>query len=77
MSDDTRAAVAARILWLALVLGALPAAAQDTAGVGVVRGAVVEGAGRPAADVAVCLEATAQCDVTGADGRNAPFSNAM
>jgi outer membrane receptor protein involved in Fe transport len=69
MSDNSRAAVAARTLWLVLVLGALPAAAQDTAGVGAVRGAVVDGALRPAADVAVCLEATAQCDVTGADGR--------
>jgi hypothetical protein len=45
------------------------AAAQDTSGVALVRGAVVDASGGAAPDVALCVAATGQCDVTGADGR--------
>jgi len=55
------------LAWL-LLLGALPVAAQDTAGVGTVRG-TVEGEDGPAADVAVCVASTAQCAVSDARGR--------
>jgi outer membrane receptor protein involved in Fe transport len=44
-------------------------AAQDTAGMGAIRGTAADAAGRPAADVAVCVSATRQCDVTASDGR--------
>jgi len=54
---------------LALLLTGAPAAAQDTAGMGAIRGAATDAAGRPAADVAVCVTATNQCDVTGTEGR--------
>jgi len=54
---------------LALLLAGAPAAAQDTAGTGAVRGVAANAAGRPAANVAVCVTATNQCDATGAEGR--------
>jgi hypothetical protein len=52
-----------------LTLAPVVATAQDTAGVALVRGAVVDAGGRPAPDVALCVAATGQCDVTGSDGR--------
>ena len=54
---------------LALSMTAGPVRGQDTVGVGVVRGAVTDAGDRPAADVAVCIAGTAQCSVSGADGR--------
>jgi len=61
-----RLAPAFAALWL--TASALPLHAQDTGGVGAVRGQVT-GSGDAAPDVAVCIIATGQCDVTGADGR--------
>ncbi|MEW6322648.1 MAG: TonB-dependent receptor [Acidobacteriota bacterium] len=52
----------------ALLAVAAAAAAQDTAGVGTIRGAVAAPDGRPAPDVAVCVTATGQCGVSGSDG---------
>jgi outer membrane receptor protein involved in Fe transport len=54
---------------LALLTAAIPARGQDTVGVGAVRGTVTDSSDRPAADVAVCVAGTSQCDVSGADGR--------
>ena len=51
----------------ALALAAA-AAAQDTAGMAVVRGRVVDAATTPRADVAVCVPAVSQCAVTDASG---------
>src|SRR5688572_1832852 len=51
------------------MLGTDAAIAQDTSGVAVVRGAVAGAGGRAARDVAICIAATGQCDVTDADGR--------
>jgi hypothetical protein len=45
------------------------AVAQDTSGVALVRGAVVDAGGEAARDVAVCVAGAGQCDVTGQDGR--------
>ena len=45
-----------------------PAFGQDTAGTGSLVGRVVDAAGNPAADVAVCLAGPAVCDVSRADG---------
>ena len=56
-------------LFSAVILVAVPAAAQDTAGVGTIRGTVTRPNGTPAPDVAVCVPATSQCTVTEADGR--------
>jgi hypothetical protein len=50
-------------------VGLTPSGAQDTAGVGMVRGVVIDRAGRPTPDVAICVTATSQCDVTGSEGR--------
>ena len=49
----------------------LPAAAraQDTAGVGAIRGTVAGPAGEPAADAAVCVRTLDRCTVTDASGR--------
>jgi TonB-dependent Receptor Plug Domain len=47
------------------MLGTVAATAQDTSGVAVVRGAVVDAGG----GVAICVATTGQCDVTGPDGR--------
>ncbi|MGE3276502.1 MAG: TonB-dependent receptor [Vicinamibacterales bacterium] len=57
------------LLILALLAPALPAAGQDTAGLGSVTGVVLAADGTPAADVAVCTREATRCDVTGADGR--------
>lgn len=57
------------LLLLLLLFAGQPAAGQDTAGVGAIRGTVADSASSPAADVAVCVIATGQCDVTGRDGR--------
>jgi hypothetical protein len=51
------------------MLGTDAATAQDTAGVAVVRGAVVDAGGGAAGGVAICVATTGQCDVTGPDGR--------
>ena len=57
--------VLTRLRAAALILLACPAPgfAQDTAGVGVIRGTVVGSSG-PAPDVAICLSAVARCVVT-------------
>ena len=51
-----------------LFLLAAPAAAQDTTGVGAIRGVVVDAAGRPAAGVRVCALDTAACATSDARG---------
>jgi uncharacterized protein YbjT (DUF2867 family)/ligand-binding SRPBCC domain-containing protein len=51
------------LLWGNLLL------AQDTAGMGTLRGRVTDSAGAVAPSVAVCVPATSQCAVTDADGR--------
>jgi hypothetical protein len=53
-----------------LLMAALPAAAraQDTAGVGAIRGTVTTAAGAPAANVGICIAALARCEVTGERG---------
>jgi hypothetical protein len=56
------------IAGLVLLSGA-PAGAQDTAGVGAMQGRVVNGAGAPASDVAVCVASAGRCEVTDAAGR--------
>jgi hypothetical protein len=57
------------LLLLALLASPPPANAQDTAGVGAVRGTVADAGGGASPNVAVCVTATGQCDVTGSDGR--------
>jgi hypothetical protein len=54
-------AVAALIM---LVLSAQLASAQDTAGVGMIRGTVTTAAGRPAVDVGICIASLSRCLVT-------------
>jgi len=44
-------------------------AAQDTAGLGVVTGLVVDADGQPALAVTVCVVGTTRCTITGEDGR--------
>ncbi|MFP5380295.1 MAG: carboxypeptidase regulatory-like domain-containing protein, partial [Vicinamibacteria bacterium] len=56
------------LVLFALVTLVIPAAAQDTAGVGTIAGLVRDAAGRPAADVAVCAVDASRCVVTGPDG---------
>lgn len=51
------------------ILAASIATAQDTSGVGTLRGTVVDAGGRPAPDVAICIAAAGQCDATSAEGR--------
>ena len=53
---------------VAALAAAQSALAQDTAGVGTLRGRVADATGRPVSDVAVCVPVTGQCGVTGADG---------
>jgi hypothetical protein len=61
-----RASVArALTLLLTCTAGAF---AQDTAGVGTLRGRVTDSAGTPVRDAAVCIPATGQCTVSDADG---------
>jgi hypothetical protein len=55
-------------VWAALAFGA-PANAQDTAGVGTIRGEIADAAGVRAGEVAVCVPATGQCAVTDAAGQ--------
>ncbi len=59
-----------RLVLLMFVLAGLPpvVAAQDTAGVGTIRGTVSGADGLPVAAVAVCVPATGQCGVSGEDG---------
>jgi TonB dependent receptor-like, beta-barrel/Carboxypeptidase regulatory-like domain/TonB-dependent Receptor Plug Domain len=52
----------------ALALAATAAAAQDTAGVGAIRGVVVDAAGQPAEGVRVCALDTASCATSDARG---------
>ena len=57
---------------LAIVIGLVfaPAAfAQDTTGVGAVRGVVADTRQAPIGDVAICLEGTGLCTASDADGR--------
>ena len=63
-NDRTRVAAVIAVL---LMCGS-PLLAQDTAGVGTLRGRVVDSTGTRAANVAVCVPATSQCAVTDADG---------
>jgi uncharacterized protein YbjT (DUF2867 family)/ligand-binding SRPBCC domain-containing protein len=51
-----------------LLMCGSPVLAQDTAGVGTLRGRVMDSAGNRATNVAVCVPATSQCAVTDADG---------
>ena len=51
-----------------LCLLAAPAAAQDTSGVGAIRGVIVDAAGRPAEGVRVCALDTAACATSDARG---------
>ena len=51
-----------------LVLGAASAAAQNTTGVGAIRGPVVDAAGRPAEGVRVCALGTSSCAISDARG---------
>jgi hypothetical protein len=51
-----------------VALGVRPAAAQDTTGVGAIRGAVVDAGGRPAEGVRVCALGTSSCVITDARG---------
>jgi deoxyribodipyrimidine photo-lyase len=57
------------LLLLILLMTGVPLAAQDTAGVGVIRGQVADAQGRAVPDVAVCITSSGQCGVSGADGR--------
>ena len=69
--DDESGPLSARAVAIVLVLTCLlpaVAAAQDTVGVGAIRGAV-SGAGGPAAGVAVCVPALDRCTATDANGR--------
>ena len=59
--------VAIAFIWAGLVSPA--AMAQDTAGVGAIRGLVASSAGEPVADVAVCARPFDRCTVTNANGR--------
>jgi ligand-binding SRPBCC domain-containing protein len=61
-----RAAVAAVLA--VLVICATPVFAQDTAGVGTLRGHVTDSAGARVRDAAVCVPATSQCTVSDAEG---------
>ena len=55
---------------LSLLLGApAPASAQDTTGVGVISGTVINSGGAPAPDVAVCVPALSRCVATDVAGR--------
>lgn len=65
---DRRARARVWLFWAATLM-AMPAAAQDTAGVGTVRGIVTRPNGGGSPDVAVCIPATSQCTVTDAEGR--------
>jgi hypothetical protein len=70
MCNPVHAGLRALVLALAFaILGTHAATAQDTSGVAVVRGSVVDAGGRAAPDVALCLAGTGQCDVAGSDGR--------
>ena len=51
-----------------LVLSALTVSAQDTTGVGVLRGIVKDAAGAPVKDVRVCVVALNRCATTDAQG---------
>ena len=62
-----RARIAGAMSVLLLLCGS-PLLAQDTAGVGTLRGRVTDSAGARATNVAVCVPATSQCAVTDADG---------
>src|SRR5688572_27593554 len=48
---------------------AAPAGAQDTSGLGTLRGLVLDAEGTRMKDVAVCVPATAQCAVSDANGQ--------
>jgi hypothetical protein len=53
---------------IAIACGA-PAGAQDTSGLGTLRGVVLDAEGARVEDVAVCVPATAQCAVSDANGQ--------
>lgn len=57
-------------LVILVALFAVPVAVrgQDTTGVGVITGVVVDATGQPVADAAVCVQATGQCAVADASG---------
>ncbi len=57
------------VLLTAVFLNPAHIAAQDTAGLGVVTGLVVDADGQPALAVTVCVVGTTRCTITGEDGR--------
>lgn len=57
------------VLLAAVFLNPAHIAAQDTAGLGVVTGLVVDADGQPALAVTVCVVGTTRCTITGEDGR--------
>jgi hypothetical protein len=57
------------MLMFVCLAGTTGAAAQDTAGVGVIRGTVLGADAKPAADVAACIPALARCEVSDSEGR--------
>ncbi len=57
------------VLLTAVFLNPAHIAAQDTAGLGVVTGLIVDADGQPALAVTVCVVGTTRCTITGEDGR--------
>ena len=63
-----RALDARVVVLLALLAAPVAASAQDTAGVGALRGTVVSASGAPAAEVGVCIQQLGRCVVSDARG---------
>ena len=57
-----------RLLGVVLLAFAPPAWAQDTTGVGGIRGTITQGGGNPVAEARVCALGSAACTTTGVDG---------
>ncbi len=68
-SKIVRGSISAFLIVALAILLASPATAQDTAGLGVITGRVVEADGKPAQAVTVCVVGTTRCAITGEDGR--------
>lgn len=66
VGDRFRALVGAAVALFGVATGA---AAQDTTGVGAVRGVVADSRQAPARDVAICVDGTGQCAASDAEGR--------
>ena len=56
--------VGAVMALMRLMLSAQPAIAQDTTGVGTIRGTVLTASGQPAVDVGICIASLSRCVVT-------------